>query len=394
MAPESFYVRINGVLPDIIEGQGACTSLSVVHQGFHLLVDAGIGVKEGIKKSMSGSGQKYLPDAILITHGRTQHIADLAALLDDGVGKIYCTSESADRITKEFPSLAQKEVVRLNPGQSFEVGPFTVAPIAADNAGDQPSFPGSVIYVITAGGRKIIAGWDFLKLPNADERILWNPDLLVLGTESYNEHPSTGMISVSEAYSIVRRWNAKLCYILHYSGVKDREDAKNQWHRGPEGPLSLDELQNAVDEHLRVSGQEGKFVIKVAREGTTWTPQDVKMPAEEDHVPIGPRIEVEALEKYVISIEKTQEGKVAVAIEDAINRMTAEFLNPKLKENSLHGDAIKSMMMKGPELQLVIIGNSVKVDITKGKKPVFAGSIPVSERDSKKLVRYLHENFH
>ncbi|MGI0024699.1 MAG: hypothetical protein ACREA4_06080, partial [Nitrososphaera sp.] len=278
-------------------------------------------------------------------------------------------------------------------GQSFEVGPFSVVPIAADNSGDQPGVPGSVIYVITIEGRKIIAGWDFLKLPNGDERILWNPDLLVLGTESYNEHPSTGMISVSEAYSIVRRWNAKSCYILHYSGEKDREDAKNQWHRGPAGPLSLDELQNAVDEHLRISGQEGKFVIKVAREGTTWTPQEIKIAAEEDDAPIGPKIEVEALEKYIISIEKTQEGKVAVAIEDAINRMTAEFLNPKVGENSLHGDAIKNMMMKGPELQLVVSGNSVKVDITKGKKPVFAGNIPVSERDSKKLVRYLHENF-
>ncbi|MGI0016151.1 MAG: hypothetical protein ACREBU_22245, partial [Nitrososphaera sp.] len=199
--------------------------------------------------------------------------------------------------------------------------------------------------------------------------------------------------SVSEAYSIVRRWNAKSCYILHYSGEKDREDAKNQWHRGPARPLSLDELQNAVDEHLRISGQEGKFVIKVAREGTTWTPQEIKIAAEEDDAPIGPKIEFEALEKYIISIEKTQEGKVAVAIEDAINRMTAEFLNPKVGENSLHGDAIKNMMMKGPELQLVVSGNSVKVDITKGKKPVFAGNIPVSERDSKKLVRYLHENF-
>ncbi|MGH9993165.1 MAG: MBL fold metallo-hydrolase [Nitrososphaera sp.] len=393
MAPESLYLRINGVLPDVSAGEGACASLSVIHQGFHLLVDAGIGVKESLKKSMSGSGQRYEPNAILITHGRMHHIADLSALLGDGVGKIYCTSESAERITKEFPSLGQKEFVRVNPGQSFEVGPFSVVPIAADNSGNQPGVPGSVIYVITIEGRKIIAGWDFLKLPNADERILWNPDLLVLGTESYNEHPSTGMISVSEAYSIVRRWNAKSCYILHYSGEKDREDAKNQWHRGPAGPLSLDELQNAVDEHLRISGQEGKFVIKVAGDGTTWTPQEVKIAAEEDDAPIGPKIEVEALEKYIISIEKTQEGKVAVAIEDAINRMTAEFLNPKVGENSLHGDAIKNMMMKGPELQLVVSGNSVKVDITKGKKPVFAGNIPVSERDSKKLVRYLHENF-
>jgi hypothetical protein len=148
-----------------------------------------------------------------------------------------------------------------------------VVPIAADNSGDQPGLPGSVIYLVKAGSRKVVAGWDFLKLPNADAKVLWNTDLLVLGTETYNEHPSTGMISVSEAYNLVRVWNAKLCYILHYSGEKDREAAKNQWHRGPAGPMSPDELQRAIDGHLKVSGGEGKYVIKVANEGMTWSPR-------------------------------------------------------------------------------------------------------------------------
>ena len=31
------------------------------------------------------------------------------------------------------------------------------------------------------------------------------------GTQSYNPHPQTGMISVSEAFELVRRWNAKEC---------------------------------------------------------------------------------------------------------------------------------------------------------------------------------------
>src|SRR5207245_2653397 len=76
-------------------------------------------------------------------------------------------------------------------------------------------------------------GWDFLSLPNVEENLLWNPDLLVLGTQTYNPHPETGMISISEAYVLVRTWNAKECYLVHYSGLNDFEESKNQWFRGP-----------------------------------------------------------------------------------------------------------------------------------------------------------------
>jgi L-ascorbate metabolism protein UlaG (beta-lactamase superfamily) len=385
MVSEDLYVRINGVLPDVDNG-AANTSLSVFYQRFHLLVDAGNGVEESIKKGSSG---KYLPDAILVTHARRQHISNLPALTRENA-KVYCTPECSQQIARELPSLATSSpFYPINPGTPFEVGPISVVSVSADNSGDQPGFPGSVVYIIKAGGRKIVAGWDFLKLQTSDESILWNPDLLVLGTETYNEHPSTGMISVSEAYNIVRTWNAKLCYVVHYSGEKDREDAKNQWHRGPEGPLSPDELQKAMDDHLRVSGREGKFVIKVAKEGMTWSPQDVI----EQEGPAGPRIEVDALDNHIFSIEKMQDGKVALSIEDSINRLTSEFVNPKYSGNSLHGDAIKGMMTKGPELDLSVSGNTVRINITKGKKPIFAEELQVSEKDSKKIIRYLQENF-
>src|SRR5215203_1066713 len=386
------YVRINGVLPDVDNG-AANTSLSVFYQGFHLLVDAGNAVEASIKKGASG---KHLPDAILVTHARRQHISDLPMLTRENA-KVYCTPECSQKIAEILPSLASSASSPLfstiNPGTPFEVGPCSVISIAADNAGDEPGLPGSVVYIIKAGARKIVAGWDFLKLLTPDESILWNPDLLVLGTETYNDHPSTGMISVTEAYNIVRRWNAKLCYIVHYSGEKDREDAKNQWHRGPEGPLSADELQKAIDDHLQVSGREGKFVIKVAKEGMTWRPQDVV--EEEEEGPTGPRIEVDALDQHIFSIEKMQDGKVALSVEDNINSLTTEFVNPKFEgsNNSLHGDGVKSMMMKGPELYLSVSGNAVRINITKGKKPVFAEDLQVSEKDSKRIIRYLQENF-
>jgi L-ascorbate metabolism protein UlaG (beta-lactamase superfamily) len=377
MASEDLSVRINGVLPDV-DGEAANTSISVFYKGFHLLVDAGKGVQASLKNA-------GMPDAILITNARKHHTSDLPALAK-GSAKVYCTAECGQQISKEQPSL---QFTPVSSGTPFEVGPFSVVPIAANNAGDSPGMPGSAIYVITAGSRKVIAGWDFLNLINADESLLWNPDLLVLGTETYNEHPSTGMISVSEAYNLVRRWNAKLCYILHYSGEKDREDAKNQWHRGPAGPLSPDDLQKAVDDHLLVSGKEGKYVIKVAREGMTWSPPE----AIEEEGPTGRRIEVDALDRHTFSLEKMDDGKVALAIEDSINRMEAQFVNPRSGENSLHGDAIKSMMMKGPELELVVSGNTVRIDVTKGKKALFAKDVQVSENDSKRIIRYIRENF-
>jgi hypothetical protein len=194
---------------------------------------------------------------------------------------------------------------------------------------------------------------------------------------------------VSEAYELVRRWNAKDCYILHYSGEKDSEDAKNQWHRGPDKPLSPDELQTAINDHLRVMGQEGKFSIKVAREGQVWRPSE----SAADEGPIGKTIEIEALEKYVILIEKLSDSKVTFSLEDSVNRLALEFINPRREGDALHTSAVKSMMMKGPELHLAVSGATVKVEIAKGKKPLFAGDIPVSERDAKRLTRYLHENF-
>jgi L-ascorbate metabolism protein UlaG (beta-lactamase superfamily) len=395
MASEDLIMRINGVSSHVDNG-AANTSLSVMYQGFHLLVDAGNGVEESIKKGAPSGGGKYLPNAILITHARRHHISDLPALIRENA-KVYCTPECSKQIAQELPSLTSSSssssslFSTINPGTPFEVGPFSIIPVAADNAGDQPGLPGSVVYIIKAGARKIVAGWDFLKLLTTDESPLWNPDLLVLGTETYNEHPSTGMISVSEAYNIVRRWNAKLCYIVHYSGEKDREDAKNQWHRGPEGPLSADELQKAIDSHLQVSGREGRFVIRVAKEGMTWSPQQVV--EEEQEGPIGPRIEVDALDQHIFSIEKMQDGKVAVTIEDRINRLTSEFVNPKFEGNSFHGEGLKSMMMKGPELSMSVSGNTVTINITKGKKAVFADELQVSEKDSKRIIRYLQENF-
>ena len=67
----------------------------------------------------------------------------------------------------------------IQPEEPFEIGPLSVIPVLASHGKSSP--PGSVIYIIRIQDRKIICGWDFLSLPNADEFAMWNPDLLILG---------------------------------------------------------------------------------------------------------------------------------------------------------------------------------------------------------------------
>ncbi|HYZ51014.1 MAG TPA: hypothetical protein VE593_09010, partial [Nitrososphaeraceae archaeon] len=252
-----------------------------------------------------------------------------------------------------------------------------------------------------------IIGWDFLSLPNVDENWLWNPDLLILGTQNYNSHPETGMISVTDAYDIVRRWNAKECYIVHYAGLHDFEEASNQWFRGPVKAMKTEELQNMIDEHLRVTGDNGKFRIIVGKEGMIWIGEGKqKLRAIDDSTSIGKIIELESLQKYIIKMESIEtDHKLRLMIEDSINRFNFEFDNPTKDANNdddvaLLGRGVKGMLAKGPELKMKIIPTqlqessyAVRIIVSKGKKNLFKDDILLDDVDAHRLRRYIRENF-
>ncbi|HET7149256.1 MAG TPA: MBL fold metallo-hydrolase, partial [Candidatus Nitrosopolaris sp.] len=372
--PRSEYVakvlvRINGTLPDIstiggeknsdraaeikqqkINANTSCSIFSISStpaQGkdeelFHLLIDAGEGVVNSIEKGITDQSSQRgmliakLPNAVLITHSHDDHINDLPKLIEKMKGasdkiSVYCTKECRDQIINKIPQLAGIQSSYFNviqPNESITIGPFNVIPVSANHGENSPQ--GSVIYIVKYQDKKIIMGWDFLSLPNVDENLLWNPDLLVLGTQTYNPHPETGMISVSEAYLLVRRWNVKECYLVHYSGLKDFEEGKNQWFRGPVKPMTTAELQKVIDSHLMISGNEGRFRIMVGKEGMLWTAKKTgEYSSDYESKPIGNVIEVEGLQKYTFKIEKdTKADKLRVVIEDRINRYSMQFDRP------------------------------------------------------------------
>jgi hypothetical protein len=290
----------------------------------------------------------------------------------------------------------------IKPNETFQVGPFSVTPVLASHG--EKSLPGSVIYVVITEGKKIIFGWDFVSLPTSDEFLLWNPDLLILGTETYNPHAEeTGMISVTDAYLLVRRWNAKECYLVHYGGLTDFQESRNQWFRGPTKAMTTTELQKTVESHLAVSGDSGRFKITVAKEGMIWAAKETPKYSDNENMPIGNVIQIDGLNQYVCKIEKlNKENKLKIEIEDRINRYTLQFDRPKRDKNNdqlVYGSPEVAMFSRGPELRMELVTEQgkenavLKISSFKGKKHVFRDDILINDMDAQKLKKYFQENF-
>ncbi|HEY6537354.1 MAG TPA: MBL fold metallo-hydrolase [Candidatus Nitrosocosmicus sp.] len=436
-------VRINGTLPDtstlgnvetseraaeiknqnIISNTSCSVFLDETNQIFHILVDVGQGIIQSIEKNNSNIGLTsssssitYMPDALLITHAHIDHIKELPLLIERTINnskklQIFCTLECYNNILKTFPQLLShsntNNYVSFNmvkPNITFNINKFSITPILA-NHGEDYSVIGSVIYIINVINKKIIMGWDFLSLPDVDENVLWNPDLLILGTQSYNPHPETGMISVTDAFPLIRRWNAKECYLVHYRGLLDLEEAKNQWFRGPTKPMTTDELQRTIDPIVPKSGgADDAFRIIVAKEGMTWNSEikkEEKSIQQNTNFPIGNELLIESLQTYVLKFEKdNRDNKLKLMIEDRINRFDLSFDKPikeKNRDDILYAQGEKGMLSKGPNFRMQVIDNEsssiASINAFKGSKSVFREDIPIKKIDGQKLRKYIAENF-
>jgi len=233
-------VRINGVIPDIstlgnsekseraaeikrvnITANTSCSVLvsygttSSNKQVFHLMVDVGEGIIQSLEKTDLSSYPDFsgavirpstgtaanIPDVILLTHSHIDHVKELPLIItkyfdqDSKTLRVYCTKECHDQVVRMFPELKSKtdgnSRTAFNttlPNEAFNVGPISVIPISVYH-GDPAA--GSVIYILRLPEKKkVIVGWDFLSLPdNVDQNLFWNPDLVILGTQTYNAHP-------------------------------------------------------------------------------------------------------------------------------------------------------------------------------------------------------------
>jgi ribonuclease BN (tRNA processing enzyme) len=135
---------------------GACSGYLIEHHGFRLLVDPGYAIVPRLLEIVPAAEI----DAVLVSHGHPDHVADLNPLLrarlmqDDGAVRLpaYALPDALGPVLALDQIRALKsacEVCVFEAGESFPIGPFAVEsrplPHSIPNAGLR----------ITAGGRSI-----------------------------------------------------------------------------------------------------------------------------------------------------------------------------------------------------------------------------------------------
>lgn len=209
------------------------------------------------------------------------------------------------------------------------------------------------------------------------------------------------MISVSDAFRLIKDWNAKECYLVHYRGLQDTKEAQNQWFRGPTNPMMAEELQRVIDANLKIISSDDSFKMKVADEGMLWKP---RVNDTEEEV-LSNSIELEGLDNFTLRIDNDYEiNMIKLIIEDRIKRYDLRFMGPHLdfnNNNILYAEGEKGMLAKGPELRMEIIPGDhqqqrawfLDIDIFRGRKKVFKDMISLSDLDRIKLQNFLNDKY-
>lgn len=161
----------------LASGSGGNLSL-YEHDGFVLLVDAGVD-PGGLASRLRSVGADYTrPDALVVTHGHADHCAHARAFAEGAGIPTYMTDATA-RVVR--PASA-KHVFRYSPKEPFHVGPFEVRPCAV--AHDVPQV---ALRIATDDGCAAVIATDLGEVP-AELRALLVGAQLAMIESNHDKH--------------------------------------------------------------------------------------------------------------------------------------------------------------------------------------------------------------
>ena len=200
----------------------------------HTLIDCGMGVVPSLLEFEQSHGVHVVHE-VLLTHPHFDHFAQLdwlsMCLLRSGRPDqprplpIYasreCWENGPNRVHRY---LAERSDFRpLQPGHApWCWATSTVTPFAVDHG---PKAPGALGFVVQHGGRKIVITGDFLRVPEEDDPLLFDADVMFLDANTWHPAEWTWHQSVLGNLRLIEKWRPKRAYMIHYSGYEDREHA-------------------------------------------------------------------------------------------------------------------------------------------------------------------------
>jgi phosphoribosyl 1,2-cyclic phosphodiesterase len=155
---------------------GNCTLLET--EQTRLLVDAGLGKKETLRRLAEVERKVDRLDGIVISHEHTDHIGGLAQVLGQWRTTVYITETTLTEVKRLLPQSSHKRLDRvehIRAGKRFRVGDIDVSPFSIPHDAADP-----LAFTFCANGMKVSIVTDLGYLPELVKHHLRDSDCLVL----------------------------------------------------------------------------------------------------------------------------------------------------------------------------------------------------------------------
>ena len=155
---------------------GNCTLLET--EQTRLLVDAGVGKKETLRRLAAVGRLVDGLDGIVISHEHSDHIGSLAQVLGQWRTTVYLTEATHGEVTRILPESSRKRldhVEHIRAGQRFHVGDIEVSPFSIPHDAADP-----LGFTFRASGTKVAIVTDLGYLPEMVKQHLRDSDCLML----------------------------------------------------------------------------------------------------------------------------------------------------------------------------------------------------------------------
>jgi phosphoribosyl 1,2-cyclic phosphodiesterase len=155
---------------------GNCTLLET--ERTRLLVDAGLGKKETLRRLAKVGRSVDRLDGIVISHEHTDHVGSLAQVLGQWRTTVYVTEATHTEVLRVLPENLHKRLDRVEPiraGRRFLVGDIEVSPFSIPHDAVDP-----LAFTFRAHGTKLAVATDLGYLPELVKVHLRDSDCLML----------------------------------------------------------------------------------------------------------------------------------------------------------------------------------------------------------------------
>ena len=155
---------------------GNCTLLETDRT--RLLVDAGFGKKETLRRLAEAGRHVDRLDGIVISHEHTDHIGSLAQVLGQWRATVYLNEATHSEVLRILPETSYKRLERvehIRAGQRFVVGDIEVSPFAIPHDAVDP-----LGFTFRTNGTKVAIVTDLGYLPELVKVHLRDSDCLML----------------------------------------------------------------------------------------------------------------------------------------------------------------------------------------------------------------------